>query len=134
MPTTTTTQGRPDVTPLTAREREVLHALGCGLDDAEIADTLGLPVPMVAAQLEGILRKLGLRNRAAAIVHAFDRGLVVPGLGPADTGRHRRPPSRTRRPHHGCGSPCSARCGSDSPGAPSTSARSASRPSSRRWP
>ncbi|WP_405745983.1 winged helix-turn-helix domain-containing protein [Streptomyces sp. NBC_01525] len=89
MPTTTTTQGRPDVTPLTAREREVLHALGCGLDDAEIADTLGLPVPMVAAQLEGILRKLGLRNRAAAIVHAFDRGLVVPGLGPR---RHRAAP------------------------------------------
>ncbi|WP_326613896.1 winged helix-turn-helix domain-containing protein [Streptomyces scopuliridis] len=82
MPTTTAPQGRPSVTDLTAQEREVLYALGCGLEDAEIADTLALSEHVVAGQLGRILVKLGLRNRAAAIVHAFDCGLVVPGLGP----------------------------------------------------
>ncbi|MFE4173065.1 BTAD domain-containing putative transcriptional regulator [Streptomyces sp. NPDC056909] len=82
MPTMTAPQGHPGVTALTAQEREVLHALGCGLEDAEIADTLALPEDVVAGRLGGVLVKLGLRNRAAAIVHAFDCGLVVPGLGP----------------------------------------------------
>ncbi|MFJ9034374.1 BTAD domain-containing putative transcriptional regulator [Streptomyces sp. NPDC102274] len=79
---TTTPRGRPSVTVLTAQERDVLYALGCGLEDAEIAHTLALPEHVVAGQLGCVLAKLGLRNRAAAIVHAFDCGLVVPGLGP----------------------------------------------------
>ncbi|MER7027120.1 MULTISPECIES: BTAD domain-containing putative transcriptional regulator [Streptomyces] len=82
MPTTATAREHPHLTPLTAREREVLHALGGGLDDAEIADALGLPAHRVPAQLEGILRKLGLPDRAAARAHAADRARVVPGLGP----------------------------------------------------
>ncbi|MER5938013.1 BTAD domain-containing putative transcriptional regulator [Streptomyces sp. NPDC001928] len=67
---------------LTAQEREVLYALGCGLEDAEIADVLALPEHAVAGQLGRVLVKLGLRDRSAAIVHAFDCGLVVPGQGP----------------------------------------------------
>lgn len=82
MPTTTAPQGRPGATALTAQERKVLYALGCGLEDAEIAEALALPEQMVAGQLGHILVKLGLRDRAAAIVHAFDCGLVVPGQGP----------------------------------------------------
>ncbi|WP_128982542.1 BTAD domain-containing putative transcriptional regulator [Streptomyces roseicoloratus] len=64
------------------REREVLSAVGCGLRDDEIATVLALPEESVAELLARILRKLGLRDRAAAIVHAFDCGLVLPGLGP----------------------------------------------------
>ena len=83
MPTTTTPQGRrPDAIALTAQERQVLYALGCGLGDAGIAEALALPEPVVAGHLGRILKKLGLPDRAAAIVHAFDCGLVVPGQGP----------------------------------------------------
>ncbi|NUP14924.1 MAG: transcriptional regulator [Streptomyces sp.] len=87
MPTTTATasqgcQARPGAAALTPQEREVLYALGCGLEDAEIAAALALPEHVVAGRLGRILLKLGLRDRAAAIVHAFDCGLVVPGQGP----------------------------------------------------
>ncbi|GGZ19639.1 hypothetical protein GCM10010300_74640 [Streptomyces olivaceoviridis] len=80
----TTTAGRCDrgVTGLTAEEREVLYALGCGLGNAEIAAALVLSEQVVAERLGRVLEKLGLRDRAAAIVHAFDCGLVVPGQGP----------------------------------------------------
>ncbi|GGK04553.1 hypothetical protein GCM10011583_40420 [Streptomyces camponoticapitis] len=80
--TTTAPQGHPGVTVLTAQEREVLHALGCGLGDAEIADALTLNERVVAGRLGRVLVKLGLRDRAAAIVYAFDCGLVRPGQGP----------------------------------------------------
>lgn len=74
MPTTATELGR--------QERELLSAVGCGLRDDEIAAALAVPEASVAEQLARILVKLGLRDRAAAIVHAFDCGLVVPGRGP----------------------------------------------------
>ncbi|MGW1954212.1 BTAD domain-containing putative transcriptional regulator [Streptomyces sp. NPDC001920] len=82
MPTTTARQPRPSVTVLTAQEREVLYALGCGLEDTEIAEALALPEHVVTQRLHRVLGKLALPDRAAAIVHAFDCGLVVPGQGP----------------------------------------------------
>ncbi len=81
MPTTATTD-QPTAAGLTAGERDVLRAVGCALTDGEIAAALGIPVLAVVGHVERILGKLGLRDRAAAIVHAFDRGLVVPGRGP----------------------------------------------------
>ncbi|MET9319595.1 BTAD domain-containing putative transcriptional regulator [Streptomyces sp. NPDC003038] len=81
MPTTATTD-RPTATVLRHQEREVLSAVGCGLRDDEIAAALAIPEDAVAEHLARILVKLGLRDRAAAIVHAFDCGLVVPGRGP----------------------------------------------------
>ncbi|MFF0197490.1 BTAD domain-containing putative transcriptional regulator [Streptomyces anulatus] len=89
MPTTATTD-RPDATALGRQERQVLSAVGCGLGDDEIADALAVPEDTVAELLARILVKLGLRDRAAAIVHAFDCGLVAPGRGP-----RARPASRT---------------------------------------
>ncbi|UQA91975.1 BTAD domain-containing putative transcriptional regulator [Streptomyces halobius] len=79
---TTATMDQPTATTLTHEEREVLHAVGCGLRDAEIASALAIPKDAVAGHLARILAELGLRDRAAAIVHAFDCGLVVPGHGP----------------------------------------------------
>ncbi|MBT2423290.1 winged helix-turn-helix domain-containing protein [Streptomyces sp. ISL-22] len=96
MPTTTAPQGRPGVYALTAQEREVLHALGCGLGDAEIAEALALPEHAVAGHLGRILLKLGLPDRAAAIVHAFDCGLVVPGQGPRRQATPSAPPVQGR--------------------------------------
>ncbi|MER6299999.1 BTAD domain-containing putative transcriptional regulator [Kitasatospora sp. NPDC001539] len=81
MPTTTTTS-RPSAAVLGHQERQVLRAVGCGLRDDEIAAALAVPEDAVAGHLARILVKLGLRDRAAAIVHAFDCGLVVPGRGP----------------------------------------------------
>ncbi|MEU6955235.1 BTAD domain-containing putative transcriptional regulator [Streptomyces sp. NPDC045714] len=81
MPTTATTD-RPDATALRHQERQVLSAVGCGLGDDEIAAALAVPEDTVAELLARILVKLGLRDRAAAIVHAFDCGLVAPGHGP----------------------------------------------------
>ncbi|MFG2287607.1 BTAD domain-containing putative transcriptional regulator [Streptomyces sp. NPDC048595] len=91
MPTTATAD-RSTVTTLTTQERELLYAVGCGLRDAEIASALALPDDAVAGRLARILAKLGLRDRAAAIVHAFDCGLVVPGHGPREPAT---PPART---------------------------------------
>lgn len=82
MPATTAPQERPHLAVLTAWEREVLYALGCRLENAEIADALALSEYAVTGNLGRILVKLGLPDRAAAIVHAFDCGLVVPGRGP----------------------------------------------------
>ncbi|GHC32079.1 BTAD domain-containing putative transcriptional regulator [Streptomyces cinnamoneus] len=79
---TTATTGRPTVTTLRHQEREVLYAVGCGLRDDEIAAALAIPEEAVAGHLARVLAVLGLRDRAAAIVHAFDCGLVAPGHGP----------------------------------------------------
>jgi DNA-binding NarL/FixJ family response regulator len=77
-------------TLLTTREREVLHAMGCGLTNAEIAATLFISELTVKSHIGRIFVKLGLRDRAAAVVYAFDNGIVRPG----DTDRL-RPPARS---------------------------------------
>jgi DNA-binding NarL/FixJ family response regulator len=64
---------------LTAREREVLELMGRGLSNGEIADTLVISEVTVKSHVGRIFTKLDLRDRAAAIVYAFDRGLVSPG-------------------------------------------------------
>ncbi|MFF3018542.1 BTAD domain-containing putative transcriptional regulator [Streptomyces sp. NPDC057939] len=89
MPTTATTDHQIAATtdhrtaaPLGHREREVLAAVGCGMRDDEIAAELAITEESVAQHLARIMARLDLRDRAAAIVHAFDRGLAVPGRGP----------------------------------------------------
>jgi DNA-binding NarL/FixJ family response regulator len=63
---------------LTARERDVLGAIGKGLSNLEIAEMLGISELTVKSHIGRIFAKLGLRDRAAAIVYAFDQGLVIP--------------------------------------------------------
>lgn len=96
MPTTATTC-RPIATALGHQERKVLHAVGCGLRDDEIAAALALSEDAVAGHLARVLVKLALRDRAAAIVHAFDSGLVVPGSGPRTQAASPAPRAPTRR-------------------------------------
>jgi DNA-binding NarL/FixJ family response regulator len=64
---------------LTKRELEVLTLVGRGLANSEIAEQLYISEVTVKAHLGHVLTKLDLRDRAAAIVYAFDTGLVEPG-------------------------------------------------------
>ncbi len=52
---------------LTAREEEVLHLVGEGLTDREIAGRLGVSRRTAEAHVGHILRKLGVKNRAGAV-------------------------------------------------------------------
>lgn len=66
---------------LTPREHDVLQAIGRGLTNAEIATALVISEVTVKSHIGRIFAKLGLRDRSAAIVYAFDNGIVTPGLG-----------------------------------------------------
>jgi DNA-binding NarL/FixJ family response regulator len=71
---------------LTARERDVLVAIGTGLSNVEIAESLVISELTVKSHIGRIFAKLGLRDRAAAIVYAFDHGLVVPSTPESGAG------------------------------------------------
>jgi DNA-binding NarL/FixJ family response regulator len=64
---------------LTARELEVLLAMAAGRSNAEIAGDLFISELTVKSHIGRIFTKLGLRDRPAAIVYAYDHGLVSPG-------------------------------------------------------
>lgn len=63
---------------LTAREVDVLRMIGRGASNEEIAEQLVITEATVKTHITRIFYKLGLRDRAAAIVFAFDHGLVLP--------------------------------------------------------
>ena len=75
----TTPALRPPDPCLTPRELQVLTLVGRGLANGEIARELYISEVTVKAHLGHVLTKLSLRDRAAAIVYAFDTGLVAPG-------------------------------------------------------
>jgi DNA-binding NarL/FixJ family response regulator len=64
---------------LTEREREVLAELGKGSSNAEITETLYIGAATVKGHVSNILAKLGLRDRAQAVVFAYESGLITPG-------------------------------------------------------
>jgi DNA-binding NarL/FixJ family response regulator len=63
---------------LTARELDVLRLLARGRSNGEIAGDLAISEVTVKSHIGHIFTKLGLRDRAAAIVYAFDSGVVGP--------------------------------------------------------
>jgi DNA-binding NarL/FixJ family response regulator len=65
---------------LTARELDVLRLLARGATNAEIAESLFVSEATVKSHVGHIFTKLDLRDRPAAIVFAFDHGLVSPGV------------------------------------------------------
>ncbi|MFD7940698.1 response regulator [Streptomyces sp. NPDC059755] len=63
---------------LSAREREVLIQVGCGLSNTEIAATLYLAEATVKSHLGRILQKLELRDRIQAVIFAYESRLIHP--------------------------------------------------------
>lgn len=64
---------------LTERETEVLVLVSRGLSNQEVAGKLVLSEQTVKTHVGRVLTKLGLRDRAQAIVYAYETGLVRPG-------------------------------------------------------
>ncbi len=71
---------------LTARELDVLKLIGRGLTNAEIARQLVIGEGTIKTHVGRIFTKLAVRDRAAAVVFAFDHGVVRPGESPGMTG------------------------------------------------
>ena len=64
---------------LSERERGVLGLVARGLNNTEIAETLGLSPLTAKTHVSRIMGKLGARDRAQLVIVAYESGLVTPG-------------------------------------------------------
>jgi DNA-binding NarL/FixJ family response regulator len=68
--------GGAELAALTARELEVLALIGSGKTNTEIASALFVGEGTVKTHVNHLFAKLGLRDRAAAVIFALDHNLT----------------------------------------------------------
>ncbi|MGW3997818.1 response regulator [Amycolatopsis sp. NPDC004772] len=71
--------GSSGIAGLTERETEVLRLVAKGLSNTEIADALVIAEQTAKTHVSRVFGKLGARDRAQAVVAAYEAGIVVPG-------------------------------------------------------
>ncbi|GAA1411860.1 response regulator transcription factor [Kitasatospora putterlickiae] len=74
--------GRPavqPVSPVTAREEQVLLAVARGLTNTEVADALHISLSTVKTHLASLMAKLGARNRVEIAMWAYETRRILPG-------------------------------------------------------
>jgi DNA-binding NarL/FixJ family response regulator len=69
------------VAELTEREHDVLRHMARGATNAEIAAALIVSEATIKTHVGAVFSKLGVRDRAAAIVFAYDHGIIEPHPG-----------------------------------------------------
>lgn len=67
------------ISPITAREEDVLLAVARGLTNTEIADALHISLSTVKTHLASLMAKLGARNRVEIAMWAYETRRIVPG-------------------------------------------------------
>jgi DNA-binding NarL/FixJ family response regulator len=93
----------PEVRHLSGRERQVLSLLAQGLRNQEVGSRLGISAETVKSHVQRILRSLGARNRAHAVLLASQHGLLDPAApGRLETTDNEATDGRSR---HACQSP-----------------------------
>jgi DNA-binding NarL/FixJ family response regulator len=75
----TGSRGRSGIADLTDRETEVLRLVAKGLSNTEIAEALVIAEQTAKTHVSRVFGKLGARDRAQAVVAAYEAGIVVPG-------------------------------------------------------
>jgi DNA-binding NarL/FixJ family response regulator len=70
---------------LTERERDTFDLVVRGRTNAEIAQALYVEPSTVKTHVAHALAKLGLRDRVAAVIYAYEHGLLAPGDGATAT-------------------------------------------------
>jgi DNA-binding NarL/FixJ family response regulator len=64
---------------LTDREREVLTLIARGQSNTEIYHALGMAASTVKNHVTSLFAKIGVRDRAQAVIIAYEAGLIIPG-------------------------------------------------------
>ncbi|MEV6932026.1 response regulator transcription factor [Dactylosporangium sp. NPDC051485] len=71
-----------DLSTLTPREMDILRLIARGLSNQELARQLQISETTVKTHVTRVFTKLGIRDRAQAIIVAYETGLITPGTSP----------------------------------------------------